>query len=146
MSKLSKPFWMGTIVGGIVGSVTALLFAPKPGKELRQDIVEGVHEVGEKSQQLAKQVGEHASEWATVAKEKSEEIKQSWKQWREEDKQSNTAVAQVSTTRESAGECADEYMNQSVLVTDDHLNKQGHQASDTCSEKVESDQHLVLKS
>ena len=34
----SKGLLLGFLVGGIAGAVTALLFAPKPGKELREDI------------------------------------------------------------------------------------------------------------
>ena len=35
----AKDFLIGTLVGGIVGSLTALLLAPKSGKELRGDLI-----------------------------------------------------------------------------------------------------------
>lgn len=38
--KKSDKFIFGTIVGGAIGSVLGLLFAPKPGKETRQTVVE----------------------------------------------------------------------------------------------------------
>lgn len=38
MNKESKGFLKGALVGGIVAGVSALLFAPKSGKETRQDI------------------------------------------------------------------------------------------------------------
>ena len=37
----------------VVGSVTALLLAPKSGRELRQDITEGARQVTDKGQELA---------------------------------------------------------------------------------------------
>lgn len=36
-----KAFFVGLLTGSVVGSVTALLFAPKSGKELRSDIKVG---------------------------------------------------------------------------------------------------------
>jgi|LDZU01.1.fsa_nt_gi gas vesicle protein len=39
MSKSSK-FFMGAIFGAAVGSILAILFAPKSGEELRKDLLE----------------------------------------------------------------------------------------------------------
>ncbi len=36
----TKGFLLGAIVGGVAGAVTALLFAPKSGAELRRDIAD----------------------------------------------------------------------------------------------------------
>jgi len=38
-------FLVGTLVGSVIGSATALLFAPKSGKELRGDIKAGTEKV-----------------------------------------------------------------------------------------------------
>lgn len=35
-----KSFLLGTLIGGAIGAVTALLLAPKSGRELRRDIVD----------------------------------------------------------------------------------------------------------
>ena len=48
----AKDFIIGTLIGGIVGSLTALLLAPKSGKELRGDINNQAHLLKEKSEQL----------------------------------------------------------------------------------------------
>lgn len=56
--KDTKGFLLGAIAGGIIGSVTALLFAPKAGKELRQDISAGAQKVGEGTIKAANKVGE----------------------------------------------------------------------------------------
>ncbi|KXK04649.1 MAG: gas vesicle protein [Chlorobi bacterium OLB4] len=37
-NKMAKGMMIGFITGGIVGSIIALLYAPKSGRELRADI------------------------------------------------------------------------------------------------------------
>lgn len=72
MNKASKGWLWGTVVGTVVGSVTALLFAPKPGKELRQDIAEGARVAKEKTQEVAERIGEQSSQIAGRVKETTE--------------------------------------------------------------------------
>ncbi|GGA44859.1 YtxH domain-containing protein [Paenibacillus physcomitrellae] len=62
MGKAGKGFLWGTVIGAVAGSVTALLFAPKPGKELRQDIAETARTAAEKTHAAAEKVGEHSAE------------------------------------------------------------------------------------
>ena len=73
-NKSSKSFIMGAIVGGIVGAVTALLLAPKSGKEMREDINEQAAVLKERALQLKDTAVEKGSEWISIAKEKSSEI------------------------------------------------------------------------
>ena len=49
----AKDFLIGTLIGGIVGSLTALLLAPKSGKELRGDFNNQAHLLREKSEQIS---------------------------------------------------------------------------------------------
>lgn len=56
--KGNKGWLWGAAIGAIAGSVTALLFAPKAGRELRKDIASGARQVGEKTQEVAGKVGE----------------------------------------------------------------------------------------
>ncbi len=44
-----KGFFAGTLLGGIAGAVTALLLAPKSGKELRRDIADKSYELYDKA-------------------------------------------------------------------------------------------------
>ncbi|MBI4836529.1 MAG: YtxH domain-containing protein [Candidatus Abawacabacteria bacterium] len=44
MSKRDK-FIVGTIVGGAIGSILAVMFAPKSGKETREDIKKSSQEL-----------------------------------------------------------------------------------------------------
>lgn len=72
--KSSKNFLLGAVVGGIVGAVTALLLAPKSGKEMRSDLNEQAHVLKERSLELKDTAVERGSEWISVAKEKSSNI------------------------------------------------------------------------
>lgn len=76
----SKDFLIGTLVGGMVGAATALLLAPKSGKDLRNDLnsqTSVLREKGnefatialEKSTNLAKSVSDQSSQVAGKVKE-----------------------------------------------------------------------------
>ena len=48
MAEHEKPqdhFFMGFLIGGVLGALTGIFFAPKSGKELRSDIQEKGSEV-----------------------------------------------------------------------------------------------------
>ena len=51
VNSYAKGFLLGAIVGGAVGALTALLFAPKPGKELRQELSYRSKDLIEKGQE-----------------------------------------------------------------------------------------------
>lgn len=91
MSK-SKNFFIGTLVGGIVGSVAALLFAPKSGKELRGDISQQVQNVTEKTAEIASTI---TSKTQNFAKQVTGEVR-SWK-----GKQQSTQEEAAATIEES---------------------------------------------
>lgn len=55
--KALKTFLWGALTGAITGTVSALLLAPKSGKELRQDISETAHKVKDKSTEWSRQAG-----------------------------------------------------------------------------------------
>lgn len=62
------------LVGGGIGAVLALLFAPKSGVELRGDIADATRKGYEKSKETAAQLQERAGEYYEVAKEKTGEL------------------------------------------------------------------------
>ncbi|WP_110933401.1 YtxH domain-containing protein [Paenibacillus bouchesdurhonensis] len=100
MSKGNKGWIWGAAIGTIVGSVTALLFAPKPGKELRKDIADGARQVGEKTGEIAGKVSEQGVHLAEKVKETAGSLIQDIQTWREckgeEDHEVSGKEAQIS--------------------------------------------------
>lgn len=62
------------LIGGGIGAVLALLFAPKSGHELRGDIADATRKGIEKSKETAALVGERAGEYYEVSREKAGEL------------------------------------------------------------------------
>ncbi|MBP6002424.1 MAG: YtxH domain-containing protein [Pyrinomonadaceae bacterium] len=62
------------IIGGGIGAVLALLFAPKSGVELRGDIADVTRKGIEKSKETAAQLQEKAGEYYEVSREKAGEF------------------------------------------------------------------------
>lgn len=81
MKKDTKSLLWGVLAGSVVGTVTALLFAPKPGKELRKDIAEGTTEAIDKVQEIAAQTGEKTTELYGKAKEAVVSVVSEVKEW-----------------------------------------------------------------
>ncbi|RUT29668.1 YtxH domain-containing protein [Paenibacillus zeisoli] len=69
-----KNFWLGALVGSVIGSAAALLLAPKKGSELRKDIADGARQVSDKSREVAGKVGEHTSEVINKVKDKAHDV------------------------------------------------------------------------
>lgn len=64
------------LVGGGIGAVLALLFAPKSGEELRGDIADATRKGIEKSKETASQLQEKAGEYYEVSRERATELYQ----------------------------------------------------------------------
>ena len=64
------------IVGGGIGAIIALLFAPKSGQELRDDIADATRKGIEKSKETAAQLQEKAGEYYEVSRERAGELYQ----------------------------------------------------------------------
>lgn len=62
------------LVGGAIGAVVALLFAPKSGKELREDIADATRQGLEKGKEAASMFGERAGEYYEVTREKASDL------------------------------------------------------------------------
>ncbi|MCM3127248.1 MULTISPECIES: YtxH domain-containing protein [unclassified Paenibacillus] len=76
MKDTNKSLLWGTLLGTIAGSITALLFAPKSGAELREDIAENAKLVTEKGQNLIEKVSEQSVKIASKVKESTEGLLQ----------------------------------------------------------------------
>lgn len=64
------------LIGGGIGAIVALLFAPKSGQELREDIADATRKGIEKSKEAAGQLQEKAGEYYEVGREKATEFYQ----------------------------------------------------------------------
>lgn len=102
--KQTKGFLLGALAGTVAGTVTALLLAPKAGKELRQDIAGGVHDLSEKTARAveqasekttrtARQLGDKAVHIADRAKDGAEALISSARTWRKGEPQFTTEAA-----------------------------------------------------
>lgn len=64
------------LVGGGIGAILALLFAPKSGQELRGDIADATRKGLEKGKETAALVGERAGEYYEVTRDKASNLYQ----------------------------------------------------------------------
>jgi gas vesicle protein len=62
------------LIGGGIGAVIALLFAPKSGQELRGDIADATRKGIDKSREAAQQVGERAGEYYDSTRQRATEL------------------------------------------------------------------------
>ena len=62
------------LIGGGIGAIIALLFAPKSGIELRGDIADATRKGIEKGKETAALVGERAGEYYEVSRERAGEL------------------------------------------------------------------------
>lgn len=62
------------LIGGGIGAVIALLFAPKSGVELRGDIADATRKGIEKGRETAAHLGEVAGEYYEVSRERASEF------------------------------------------------------------------------
>lgn len=70
----AKDFLIGALVGGIVGSLTALLLAPKSGRELRSDLNNQAYQLREKTDHLRDSALVKSNEIASTVKDKTVSI------------------------------------------------------------------------
>ena len=59
------------LIGGGIGAVIALLFAPKSGQELRGDIADATRKGIDKSREAAQQLGDRAGEYYEATRDRA---------------------------------------------------------------------------
>ncbi|MDQ6651770.1 MAG: YtxH domain-containing protein [Acidobacteriota bacterium] len=62
------------LIGGGIGAVIALLFAPKSGQELRGDLADATRKGIDKSREAAQQLGGRAGEYYEATRERASEF------------------------------------------------------------------------
>ena len=78
--SFSKGLAAGIIIGGAVGAAIALLFAPKSGRELRQDLAERSGDLYEKAGAFAEEQSRKMGEYVNEGKVRADEIVRSARQ------------------------------------------------------------------
>jgi len=68
-------FCMGFLIGGVLGALAGILFAPKSGKELRSDLKEKGNEVLKDAKDIYADASTRAKEIIAEAKHQAEELK-----------------------------------------------------------------------
>src|SRR6267378_8649246 len=62
------------LIGGGIGAILALLFAPKSGQELRGDIADATRKRIDKSREAAQQLGQRAGEYYESTRDRAGEL------------------------------------------------------------------------
>ena len=62
------------LIGGGIGAVLALLFAPKSGQELRGDIADATRKGIDRSREAAQQLGDRAGEYYESTRDRAAEL------------------------------------------------------------------------
>jgi gas vesicle protein len=62
------------LIGGGIGAILALLFAPKSGQELRGDIADATRKGIDRSREAAQQLGDRAGEYYEATRERATEL------------------------------------------------------------------------
>ena len=62
------------LIGGGIGAVLALLFAPKSGQELRGDIADATRKGIDRSREAAQQLGDRAGEYYEATRTRASEL------------------------------------------------------------------------
>src|SRR5262245_32391282 len=62
------------LIGGGIGAIIALLFAPKSGQELRGDIADATRKGIDRSREAAQQLGDRAGEYYEATRGRAQEL------------------------------------------------------------------------
>ncbi|GAB1158957.1 YtxH domain-containing protein [Paenibacillus illinoisensis] len=120
-------FAKGIFIGGLLGAAAALLFAPKPGRELRGDLTEKVGLVTDRTKEVAAVVSDKATELAKTVSTKTADIAKTVNQGRNDVMESvrkasadvadeaTKATSEVASASEEAKEDARKELNSTSL-------------------------------
>jgi gas vesicle protein len=120
-----KDFLLGTMIGGLVGAATALLLAPKSGRELRSDINDQATYVRLKTEQMKHSALEKGQDLAVTAKDKTVQLSDTISL------HSTQLVNKIKRPGEEAGE---EMSEASLQVLEDEVE---HQPSSSGQEDIQ---------
>jgi gas vesicle protein len=70
----TSSFAKGLLIGGLIGAAAALLFAPKPGRELRSELSDKMTIVSDKTKNVASVVSSKATDLAKTISVKTADV------------------------------------------------------------------------
>lgn len=70
----SKGLVIGLLAGGVVGAITALLYAPKPGKELRSDLKKKANDLADEASEFVTNARTKATDSINKTKHRADEL------------------------------------------------------------------------
>jgi gas vesicle protein len=73
-NNLTKGLFIGFLAGGALGAIFALLYAPKSGRELRQDIKDKTDEYYDETEKFIAEAKTKAKDMINEGKKRSEQI------------------------------------------------------------------------
>lgn len=94
-ARSAKPVVTGLLIGGAIGAVTALLFAPRSGEEIRDDIRNKAMEYRERLDDTVSQAKSKANELTDRAKDKADELRHRGKEVADEQLERASHAAQT---------------------------------------------------
>ena len=120
--KSGKTFLKGAMIGTVLGAATALLLAPKSGRELRKDISDQYHNVSEKTkdiagnvtrrtQDIARNISAKAADLAEKAKGAVDSVTGEVKSWKEARSEAAAALEEEVNAEAHSGSDGDPRQN-----------------------------------
>jgi gas vesicle protein len=73
-SGTAKGLLVGFLIGGVVGAITALLYAPKSGKELRSDIKRKANDIADGASEYIKSTKMKSQDFINTGRSRSEQV------------------------------------------------------------------------
>lgn len=117
----SKDFLIGTLFGAIVGAATALLMAPKTGKELRSDLNQQTMSLREKGNEFASVARKKSSDLAKTVSEQSSQMAGKVRDFRDNmKKDTDTGSPTAAMLAEEAEQEAKAFQDEGAETADDH--------------------------
>lgn len=130
MKKNSKKELMiGAVAGSVLGAVTALLFAPKTGKELRSDLADGAKRATEKTQEAALHAAEKSKELVATISSATQEAAETV------GRQTSEIASRVKNVKEQLGQV--DWTGQPKVVT--HSVSEAVEGKEDTAQKVEEE-------
>ena len=128
------------LIGGGIGAVIALLFAPKSGHELRGDIADATRKGIDKSREAAQQLGDRAGEYYQQGRERAGEYYEATRDRASElYSQAAEKVGEVAQTAREAASRQTNTVAAAIAIAGMYLRKPGKYGYENPSKKISGD-------